>query len=69
MDENPHHESLSDLRRRIDELDAELVRIVSKRAAVVVEIGKTKRVEGTPIYARTARRRCWRGCLPTTPAR
>ena len=51
MDENPNHESLSDLRRRIDELDAELIRIVSRRAAVVVEIGKTKQAEGTPIYA------------------
>src|SRR5687768_3760315 len=43
--------SLESLRRRIDQLDKQLVRVLSERAQVVVEIGKAKRGSGTPIYA------------------
>ena len=39
------------LRRQIDEIDRRLVQIVSDRARIVVQIGKAKRGDGTPIYA------------------
>jgi len=42
---------LEDLRRRIDRLDKEIVELLSERARVVIEVGKTKQAEGTPIYA------------------
>ncbi|MHC4991737.1 MAG: prephenate dehydratase [Planctomycetota bacterium] len=42
---------LDDMRRQIDEIDKQLVDILSRRASIVVEIGKSKRSDGTPIYA------------------
>src|SRR5262245_35920991 len=42
---------LSELRRRIDALDKQLVDLLSERSRIVVEIGKSKRGSGTPIYA------------------
>ena len=39
------------LRCQIDEIDRKLVQIVSDRARIVVQIGKAKRGDGTPIYA------------------
>ncbi|MEE8153679.1 MAG: prephenate dehydratase [Phycisphaerales bacterium] len=42
---------LKALRRQIDEIDRQLVQIVSDRARIVVQIGKAKRGDGTPIYA------------------
>ena len=41
---------LKDLREEIDQLDAEIVRHVVKRLAVVGEIAHTKLVEGREIY-------------------
>jgi chorismate mutase/prephenate dehydratase len=43
--------SLDALRSRIDEVDAQLIRLLNERAEVVVEVGKFKRDTGTPIYA------------------
>ncbi len=42
---------LTALRCEIDEIDRKLVQIVSDRARIVVQIGKAKRGDGTPIYA------------------
>jgi len=42
---------LAALRRRIDELDQRIVELLNERARVVVEVGKAKHSEGTPIYA------------------
>src|SRR5690606_5640816 len=44
-------ESLDELRRRIDELDSRIIELLSERARVVVDIGRRKRRDGTPIYA------------------
>ncbi len=44
-------DDLSQLRRRIDELDHKLVELLNERAKVVVEVGKAKQADGTPIYA------------------
>lgn len=43
--------SLDELRRRIDEIDSALIRLLNDRARVVVEVGRYKRDTGTPIYA------------------
>lgn len=43
--------NLDDLRIQIDELDHKLIELLSKRASVVVEVGKLKRDTKTPIYA------------------
>jgi len=42
---------LEKLRRQIDELDRKIVELLNRRAAVVIEIGKIKNADGTPIYA------------------
>ena len=42
---------LKELRSRIDTLDQALVEVLGERAKLVVEVGRTKRQDGTPIYA------------------
>ncbi len=42
---------LDPLRRRIDELDEQLVALLNERAKVVVEIGRVKQDTDSPIYA------------------
>jgi chorismate mutase/prephenate dehydratase len=43
--------SLEELRKRIDELDHQLVKLLNERARVVVEIGKLKNKTDKPVYA------------------
>jgi chorismate mutase/prephenate dehydratase len=43
--------SLEELRKRIDELDNQLVKLLNERARVVVEIGKLKNKAGKAVYA------------------
>ena len=38
------------LRKRIDDIDAELVALLSERATCALEIGRLKEAEGLPIY-------------------
>jgi chorismate mutase len=38
------------LRRRIDELDQQIVRLLNERAGCAVEIGRQKEAIGEPIY-------------------
>lgn len=47
--ENSPSESLSDMRRRVDELDMELVNLLARRMEVCREIGRYKRAEGMPV--------------------
>ena len=42
---------LDSLRKRIDQLDRQIVELLNERAKVVVEVGKIKQVSGAPIYA------------------
>ena len=42
--------SLDVLRRRIDELDEQLVKLLSERAACALEIGHEKKLAGLDIY-------------------
>lgn len=42
---------LAFLRQEIDRLDKEIVQLLNERAEVVVQVGKAKQVDGTPIYA------------------
>ncbi|MFP4105393.1 MAG: prephenate dehydratase [Phycisphaerae bacterium] len=53
MSENSDNKpiDLHELRKRIDELDKQIVERLNARAEVVVEVGRTKQVDGTPIYA------------------
>lgn len=41
---------IEDWRRHIDELDREIVRLISKRAEAAQEIGKLKRTTDLPVY-------------------
>ncbi|MGC8550236.1 MAG: chorismate mutase [Acidobacteriaceae bacterium] len=41
---------IADWRRQIDELDREIVRLISRRAAAAKEIGKLKRTTELPVY-------------------
>ncbi len=43
--------NLDELRRRIDEVDTKLIELLNTRAELVVNVGKVKRGDGTPIYA------------------
>ncbi len=43
--------SLENLRKRIDEIDSQLVKLLNERARIVVEIGKLKNKSDKPIYA------------------
>jgi len=43
--------SLEELRRKIDELDCQLVQLLNERARIVVEIGKLKNKTDKPVYA------------------
>jgi chorismate mutase len=42
--------SIEDWRRRIDEIDKNLVELLNERSHCVVEIGKIKRTTGEPLY-------------------
>ncbi len=42
--------SLSDWRRRIDDLDGQLVRLLNERARAVSAIGEWKRQKGVPVH-------------------
>lgn len=42
---------LNELRKQIDAVDEELVALLNRRAEIVVEVGKLKQSDGTPIYA------------------
>ena len=42
---------LSELRKLIDRVDDKLVKLLNERAQLVVEVGRSKRADGTPIYA------------------
>jgi chorismate mutase-like protein len=41
---------ISDWRKKIDELDEQIVQLLSQRAAAAVEIGKLKAKNSAPIY-------------------
>jgi len=41
--------TLDDLRQRIDRIDEDIVRLLSERAGVAVEIGREKRRQGAPV--------------------
>jgi chorismate mutase/prephenate dehydratase len=43
--------SLKELRKKIDELDHQLVKLLNERARVVVDIGKLKNKTAKPVYA------------------
>jgi len=43
--------SLEELRKRIDEIDHQLVKLLNERARFVVEIGKFKNKTASPVYA------------------
>ena len=43
--------SLDDLRKRIDEVDTQLVKLLNERAQIVVEVGQLKSKTEGPIYA------------------
>ena len=43
-------EPLQELREKIEQTDREIVRLLNERAAVSIEIGKAKRVEGREVY-------------------
>ena len=47
----PDPRPLAELRKLIDGVDAKLVKLLNERAHLVVEVGQTKRSDGTPIYA------------------
>lgn len=41
---------IADWRRRIDEIDAQLVKLLNERSRYAIEIGKIKRANGMKIY-------------------
>ena len=55
MEEPPNADdvqfSLDELRKRINDVDEKLIQALSERAELVVQVGKVKRTDGTPIDA------------------
>lgn len=51
MSDSAPHDPLAELRRRIDDIDAELVRLISERGRVAREVGRVKTAQGTPVYS------------------
>src|SRR5271168_4644823 len=47
----PDPDPLDPLRKQIDEFDAQIDDLLNARARVVVEVGKVKQSQGSPIYA------------------
>ncbi len=45
------NEQLEPLRKRIDDLDRQIVELLNQRAEVVVQVGRIKNAGGAPIYA------------------
>lgn len=43
--------SLDDIRREIDRMDDQIVRLLNERASLIVEVGRVKRETNVPIYA------------------
>jgi chorismate mutase len=41
---------VEDWRRRIDEIDRKLVELLNERSTCVVEIGRLKKTDGSPLY-------------------
>ena len=66
---DPHAQALAPLRAQIDELDRKIVELLNQRASVVVEIGKLKQQNNTPIYRPIARKRSSRRFASSTRAR
>ena len=42
--------SIADWRRRIDEIDRKLVELLNERSHCVLEIGRIKKQDGSPLY-------------------
>jgi chorismate mutase len=42
--------SVEDWRRKIDEIDRKLVELLNERSQCVVEIGRLKKLDGSPLY-------------------
>ena len=42
--------SVEDWRRKIDEIDRRLVELLNERSHCVLEIGRLKKVDGSPLY-------------------
>ena len=47
---DPHAQALAPLRAQIDELDRQIVELLNQRAGIVVQVGKIKQQNKTPIY-------------------
>src|SRR5262245_24749451 len=43
--------SLDDVRKKIDAVDSEMIRLLNERADLVHEVGEIKKTAGQPIYA------------------
>ena len=47
---DPHATALAPFRAQIDELDRQIVHLLNERAKIVVQVGKVKQQNKTPIY-------------------
>jgi chorismate mutase len=48
---SPDHEEIDQWRRRIDQIDGQLMSLLNSRSACAVEIGRIKRRLGLPVYS------------------
>jgi len=61
--------SLSDWRRRIDEIDKKLVQLLNERSQCALEIGKLKQEAKIPLYQPIAKTKCWKTPNAIIPVR
>jgi chorismate mutase len=48
---SPDHDEIDQWRRRIDQIDGQLMSLLNSRSACAVEIGRIKRRLGLPVYS------------------
>jgi chorismate mutase len=51
MAEEPDVKAIDDWRRRIDQIDSQLMKLLNSRSACAVEIGRIKKRVGLPAYS------------------
>ena len=58
---------IQDWRKKIDEIDADLVRLLNERSRCAIEVGKLKRTAGLPVYQPSREREILDRVVRTNP--
>ena len=65
--DNESLRSLDEIRVDIDQVDQELIRLLSRRAELAIEVGKTKGLDGKPFFTPERERAIFEKISNTNP--